>query len=236
MVYKIAVCDDDENSLEILSEILKRTFEKQNISIQMFSYSKSRILLERLKQEKFHALFLDISMPEMNGIVLGRKILELNLNPALVYITSHEEYVYQSFSARPLRYIRKSRVREEINDAVRAVMAYIEKQQWQKLVVESDNKTYSLQINSILYISSDDKYQEIVMNDEKLIVRNTMKYLEENLIPRGFIRIHRAYLVNSRCIFSMEKDKVFLDNGNQLPISRYRINEVKEAFRRIMMQ
>ena len=98
------------------------------------------------------------------------------------------------------------------------------------------NKTFvSLDPFKIIYVECTNKTLSIVMENEKLEITYKLTDLEEMLKGYGFIRIHKGYLVNYRYIFSIERGEVILDIGERLPVSKYRISEVKEEFRRLAL-
>jgi DNA-binding LytR/AlgR family response regulator len=67
------------------------------------------------------------------------------------------------------------------------------------------------------------------VNDVKEI-RAKLKELETQLLPFGFLQIHRSYLVNPYYIYRIDMNEVLLDNGQKLPLSRRRREQITEAF------
>lgn len=83
-------------------------------------------------------------------------------------------------------------------------------------------------------MESFNKIQNVVLKKEVLPVRYTIQYLEEQLEPYHFFRPHRCFLVNPNWIYSIEKNELILDNGQNLPISRSHLKETKEHFRKAL--
>lgn len=107
-MLKIAICDDDVKMTgrldTVLEEIAKRNFVK--IDTEVFLDGGE---LEKAVEEKmyFDIIFLDIEMGDEDGITAARKIRETDRNVLIIYVTSHESYMQESFSVRPFRFVVK---------------------------------------------------------------------------------------------------------------------------------
>ena len=105
-MYHIVICDDEKEILQELSEKIKEQFERKNISAEYSCVDDSRTLMELLQTEKVDVLFLDIDMPYFSGMDIAGWITENGLNTILVFVTSHDALVYQTFAYRPFGFMR----------------------------------------------------------------------------------------------------------------------------------
>ena len=109
-MLEIAVCDDDIADLECAVNMLHKIFTSQKIAYHIEQFASANQMLENIS--RIDIGILDISMEELNGIKLGRKLKEKFPDVKLVYITSYEEYCMQvinevhafSFLCKPLEY------------------------------------------------------------------------------------------------------------------------------------
>ena len=109
-MLEIAVCDDDIADLECAVNMLHKIFTSQKIAYHIEQFASANQMLENISNIDIG--ILDISMEELNGIKLGRKLKEKFPDVKLVYITSYEEYCMQvinevhafSFLCKPLEY------------------------------------------------------------------------------------------------------------------------------------
>lgn len=106
--YKIVICDDDETFIDLLSEKIEQDFVQRKIVCLIEKYSDSRKLLDNIGAET-QLYFLDIDMPEINGMEIADKILAKNPHSEIIFISNHEEMVFESFRYTPLRFIRKEK-------------------------------------------------------------------------------------------------------------------------------
>ena len=109
-MLEIVVCDDDIADLECAVNMLHKIFTSQKIAYHIEKFMSANQMLENIS--RIDIGILDISMEELNGIKLGRKLKEKFPDVKLVYITSYEEYCMQvinevhafSFLCKPLEY------------------------------------------------------------------------------------------------------------------------------------
>lgn len=226
----IAVCDDDQGILGELTAEIERTFAQRNERVEIHAFTHSSDLLPLVEKTPADVYFLDIDMPEVNGLALGEALREQHSGFCLLYISNREERVYETFKLQPLRFIRKSHFYDEIGEAADAVLQWKEQQKVRFLILEQRDQILSLPIEDILYIECIGKTQKIVMNHRTITVRSTLGFFERKLSDRGFLKPHRAFLVNVQQIDCIESSSILLHSGAIVPISKYKVTETKEAY------
>ncbi len=102
-----------------------------------------------------------------------------------------------------------------------------------KIIRNSHNRDFfssefSLNSNDIMYLKSSGHYIDVVMKKGKYLLRKTMAGIEDELSLLGFIRTHSRYIVNVMYIESMDRTEILLKSGEKIPVSRNRLNFVKE--------
>jgi DNA-binding LytR/AlgR family response regulator len=106
----------------------------------------------------------------------------------------------------------------------------------QKIVIASKKGQIVVRISDILYVESANKVQLVHIASNIIEAKHNMNYFEENLPEDEFIRSHRCYLVNGRCIARVASDEIEMDNGDILPISRRCVHEIQDFFRRLNVE
>ena len=235
-MIRVAVCDDEVHILKELSQQIEAAFQKRSLQVFLRSFNQAEELLREWDTEAFDVLFLDIEMPNMDGVEFGHYLRDRKLHPCIVYVSNLENRVYETFSIAPLRFIRKSHFLDEIDDAVSAIFEWWKAQQQKKLIITERNKIISLAIDSILYIESCAKMQNIVTVSETYRVKNPISEFEEKLIKNRFFRPHKGFLVNYQYIERVESDRLLLQNGTEIPISRRKATETKQIYMRLTTQ
>lgn len=227
MVVQIAVCDDEKIFLEDLVSQISTQFLENDNEIHINSYMDGKKLLEASEKIPFDILFLDIEMPGINGIEVAEKIRATNPFVSIIFITNRDDLVFQSIRYRPFRFIRKHWLKEELPEATEAIIKKI-KDENQYYTVSFNNSTMQIRITDIMYIESYKHDIFLYTEDEKHRIKSNLHKMEKEFEVYGFIRVHSGFLVNYRYIYSIDKTKVILNNKDMVPLSRYRIETVKQ--------
>jgi DNA-binding LytR/AlgR family response regulator len=238
-LLKAAICDDEFVTANYYYEQIEQLFQKSDTDIELDMFTDSGKLLARLyDQERWDIYFLDIDMPLVNGLDLGKKIRELDADCYLVYISIHEECVYDSMKTKPFRFIPKNEFASRIEGCIQDIITDLHSESESNFILlETRTALYRYRISDIVYVHSLDKYVTLFLKDNQQTesIRFKLSDVENQLLPHGFIRIHKSYLVNCSFIKSIQPSCIILDNGNSLPVSRYRLEEIKTNFRRLTL-
>ncbi len=229
---KVAICDDEILLLPQLAAMIRRFFLTNNLEVKPDTFSSSAELLARLyRSECYDVYFLDIDIPEQDGITLAEKIKAKNPESLIVFVSAKEELVYDTFRVQPLAFVRKSCFSKDIKKAMETVMKHLKKPADTEITFYDElGHPILLNINRITYVEAKEKYQDIVSIDSHQMIRCAISDLENTLEPYRFIRIHRGYLVNFQYIYRIDTNHIILDDGQKLPLSRHRKKEVQRLF------
>lgn len=229
----IAVCDDDEVILEYIYKKIRAITDrnKDDVSLKKFSSGNDVISESNENQEGFDILFLDIDMPMVDGFEVASNITKFNKNVIIIFLTSMEELVYESFKYRPFGFIRKSRLDKEINEVLNSAIASVEKEDVYQYKFKTAEGELKVVLKDIFYFECLNRTVYLSTKNKKHILKGIkFQNLENEFLNKGFISIHRSCIVNIKSIFNIEKLEITLENGKRLPISRYKIKNVKKAF------
>lgn len=223
----IAICDDSREELMYVYKIIEKALSQYKITCQFQVYTSASKMLEDNYSKPFDAIFLDLDMPEIDGMDVAAKINKINESTEIIFVTNHDELVYKAYRFKALGFIRKKYLNAEINEILEILINTINSRQKYLIFCDSGvDKKYKVQ--DIIYMHSDDHYVDIISLDDKCSVRDSLNNIEKSYSQYGFIRIHSRYLVNFRYIYSIEKNTIVLNGKQQLPMSRNRVSAVKE--------
>lgn len=237
MKIKIALCDDDVKALPVIAGAAESAFLEKGICADIERFTSGKALLQAMEQTRFQIILLDIEMPEMDGIAVGKKLREKGDGTQIVYVSEAESRVFESFLVQPLGFVRKSNF---LNDIAAVVELYV------KTCSQDEDSDYiefltrsgllTLKSRQIRYIEGSRNYQLLYLDGQKepVEVKMTMEKLEAATRPHDFIRIHKGYLVNYRFIQRISATTVTLLDGTQLPIGRSKAAEVKSKYLSIL--
>ena len=219
MQYKIAICDDEPLHIDKIRSIL--------LDEETDNYTKPANLLNAITAGKrYDVLFLDIMMPEIDGISLARELRELDEDMLIVFITSKIEFMQTGYEVKAFRYLLK----DQINTGLPKIWKDIEKELLDRadtyFTYEFERKTYRYPCRDILYLESN--LRRIILHTNRDTAALYWKLDDLAIKYPMFVRIHKSFLVNRRHIRSISAGMVVLSNGDVLPISRKYADSLEE--------
>lgn len=252
---KIIIVDDEKPARQEIYFLLDKI---KNIKIVGVCASGEEAL-NLAQKEPFDAVFLDIHMPAMNGIDLAIKLQEIsNYNALVVFITAYDEYAVSAFEANAIDYILKPFEEERLLKTIQKITKILENKNTiqdikdsdnenklfnigtlirDKLIAEKGGKVILIDINTIIYISTEDGGTFIKTYDTQYITKYNLTQLEKKLTPMSFFRTHRSFLVNFNHVVEIipffNGTYMLLMNDkehNKIPVSRIQTKKLRQIF------
>ncbi len=234
----LAICDDEADILSIVSGVIVNTMKKYDINATVETFTTAEALYKRMKKTEYGLIFLDIEMPGIDGITFAKKMRRGNSSTDIIFISNREDLVFDALRVSPSGFIRKKKFLEDVTAVIDQWMETKIGKNRETLFVETAGGSISVPLDKVLYIEGAGRKQEIHIADrsDPIVIRQSMKDLEEQLQERGFLRVHKGYLVNYRFIRRVKDTSLFLNNDEELPISRLRAAEIKEQYLALMQE
>lgn len=233
-IYRVAVCDDNEATVEIIDEIIKKLFSKYGIMVQIDSFGSAEALWQKLKITRFDLLFLDIVLPREDGIALGEQLRKTKHGRTtdIIYVSGCEQRVFDALKVRPFGFVRKSNFLGDITDVIRNYLETFAVKDEPTITVEDKSGVRTVKCSDAVYFEGSGKVQMLHVSgeDEPVQIHRTLGKIEEELSQLGFIRIHKGILVNFRYISRILANDVELIGGELLPMSRRKSAEIKSRY------
>lgn len=210
--------DDEPLALQILEDFVNKTpylkligkFEEPLQSLSLF------------ESQKIDLLFLDIKMPDISGIDFYRSLVN---KPEVIFTTAYSEYAIDGFELKAMDYLMKPISFEKFITACNRVKDFIEiKNQKDKgkefFFINVSHKMHKIFYDDILYLEGYKDYTKVhlISSPNPLLILHNLKYFEDLLDKKQFIRIHRSYMVSLRKINTASRKSVTINN-NSLPVS-----------------
>lgn len=230
-VLRLAICDDEQKFCEYIGAQVQQILGS-GPTVRM--YTNPVRCLKDLRRGLYDIVLLDIDMPELSGMELAAALQEQESKPILIFVTSQDSFVYESFRYHPFGFIRKDYMNEELERVLREAGTQWERTR-NRYTFRCENKTVSLFLQDILYLEAKGNYLEIHVREKEYRIRETMRTAQEELAPCGFVRIHKGFLVNQQAVYTVGADVCSLTDGTELPIGRSYRDQAREALMRYMM-
>lgn len=233
-MVRIAICDDDSAAVSRHEGIVKRCLQENGIAYEIITYTQSNNLFYDIADDSFFydLILLDIEMPDMTGMEISEKIKSYLPKIKIIFITSHLEYAIDAFELSIFRYVPKNDLDNRLAVAVTDAAKLIELEEGKEYTIRTSSRMEKIPYKEIFYIQRDGKNASIVSGSGISKVRKSLQQVFGELNAPEFIFIDRGYIVNLIQIMKISNSTAFLKNGEQLPISRSHLQEVKQQINR----
>ncbi len=225
---KIAICDDETKYIDDVERHLKQYFIEHGLSLNLFKYNNGIELLN--SNNNFDIVFLDIEMPDLNGIELGKKLQMSNPDLVLIYITAYNHYLDEALDLGITRFFDKPIDSKRFYKGLDKAIEKLDKTEVHIHLKDSNNGIVTVKMNNIIMVEIEKRKTRIVTKDGIYHSKNSIKTWRERLNKSYFESPHNSYIVNTNYITYFCKEYIILDNEYNVPISYPRRVEFKKKF------
>lgn len=212
MILKCAIVDDEPLALELLKSYVK----KAPVLELNGAYSSAIEAMKMLPDNPVDLLFLDIQMPELNGLEFSHMVPE---DTRIVFTTAFGQYALDGYKVNALDYLLKPISYTDFLQSVNKAVQWFDRKRGTDneptdksdfIYVKSDYKLIQISLKDILYIEGLKDYVKIHLEGESrpILSLTSLKALEEKLPTDRFIRVHRSYIVQKQKIKVIDKARI----------------------------
>jgi two-component system, LytTR family, response regulator len=220
---KCIAIDDEPKALEVI----ERYCQKSDLVDLKATFREPVKAIEFLNREKIDLIFLDINMPDINGMQLTQT---LAAKPMVIFTTAYSNYAVESYNLNAIDYLLKPITFERFLAAVNkawSVLALQNKTATKEdeagtVFIKSGPHTYQVKISDILYLEKDGNYITVHLKDKQILIRENMGDIFDLVPPAEFVRVHKSFVVAIKHIAMIEVHQLII-SGAKIPIgSTYR--------------
>jgi DNA-binding LytR/AlgR family response regulator len=230
----ILAVDDERTQLADLARLLRSSPLVQDVECAFDGHAA----LAKASSHPYDAIFLDVRMPDLDGVELGRVLRRFAAPPQLVFVSAYDNAAVDAFELHALDYLRKPVGRTRVEEALDRVAAAVENaaDDGHASAPAPDNEmiavanlrsggTRLVPRSSVLYVQSNGDFVRIVTADGRYLLRATLADVERRWEPFEFVRVHRQFIANLRKAVELRlqpggtAELVFAD-GAAIPIAR----------------
>jgi len=217
MQLKCLIVEDEKLAQDVLKKYISLIPSLQLIQC----CNNASEAISYLHSHKVDLIFLDINMPELNGIEFLKTLQHL---PYVIITTAYSEYALEGYEysvsdylLKPIRYERFVKAVNKVIDLEKKQLSdTIDKKSEEVdefIFIKEENTVHKLEFSQLLYIQAFGNYVKIFKIDEKVIVaRITLTELESQLPDLLFLRTHKSYIVAIRLIEKIKNNEIFIQN------------------------
>ncbi len=222
---KIGICDDVLRDRDLLKAVLRPALCDYD-TLECYSYGTE--LLESHERKPFDILFLDIGMPQLNGIDVAREVRRSSQFTHIIFVTCYREFAAESYDVRAFSYLNKPIERDRVLDVYsRARDSQMAGGKCLEFTIDYD--TVYVETRKIVYAETLRNKIRVHTYDGSYDIRMTLRELS-NQLDNEFYRPHTSYLINLNCVRIVHKKTVTLESGVEIPVGKTRrVKELKSS-------
>ena len=242
---KILAVDDEQPQLQDLARLLRGSPSVERVECA----SDGHEALMKVSSQTYDAIFLDVRMPDLDGVELARVLRRFATPPQLVFVTAYETAAVDAFELHATDYLLKPVARRRVDEALERVCAAIptngtaeevDGAAYESEVIAVDNvRTGTSRLvprSSILYMQSHGDFVRVVVEDGRYLLRTTLTDIERRWEPHGFVRIHRQYVANLNLAVELRPQfggtaQLAFADGQTIPVARRHVAELGRRLR-----
>lgn len=231
----IYLCDDNEILLNRYRNQIAELAAKHSLEYCITTFSSGEQLLFDLNDNinKADIIYLDILMGQLNGLDVARQLRENGYSGEIIFLTSSEEFVFDSFDANPLYYILKDSSNEQskLEESFLRAMNLTSKKATEVFVCTNRTETKQIPLHLISYFEIQSRVITLHYDNGKCFeFYSSMESLLDELDARIFVRCHRSFVINLKYIDTIEAKDVILTDGEKIPMGITFMKDLKLAF------
>jgi two-component system, LytTR family, response regulator LytT len=246
----ILAVDDERTQVEDLARLLRSSPAVEEVECAYDGHDA----LVKASAERFDAIFLDVRMPDLDGLELGRVLRRFASPPKLVFVSAYDNAAVDAFELHALDYLRKPVSRARVQVALDRVVSALESETGRaenghsgagvpapesELIAVANVRSGSTRLisrGSILYVQSNGDFVRIVTPDARYLLRATLADIERRWEPFGFVRVHRQYVANLMKAVEVRPQlggtaELAFAEGQTIPIARRHVADLGRRLR-----
>lgn len=221
---RIAIVDDQEVWRISVDELIKKHYGENAPQIDQYDCGE-----KFYDQEEYDVVFMDIEMKQMDGFEAAKLYKRNNSEALILFLTTHVELSRRGYMVNAFRYIDKTCIVEELEEALMAIDELPKKDRVIAFHVVNMAEMH-IRIRDILFIETDKRNIIVHTLERDYLSNRGIEEVEEELKDCGFFRCHKSYLVNLERVRKIDRIYAHFSNGAKAMISTRKYAAMKEQF------
>ena len=245
----VLAVDDEVPQLEDLARLLRENRRVSEVETAVSAHDA----VMKARERGYDAIFLDVRMPELDGLELAKVLNAFPNSPALVFVSAFDTSAVATFELRALDYLMKPVTPQRIDEALKRVEAAapaladigeLERERHpsptRDVIAVHDLRARGMRLlarSSILYVKAHGDYVRVYADSGRYLLRSSLTDVERRFTPHGFLRVHRQYLVNLTRAVEIRAQLngtavMRFENGGEIPVARRHVPELRRRVRK----
>lgn len=210
---------------------------RHGIALSARCYPSAEALLFAMEDAPLDVdiLYLDVQMKALGGIDAAKKLRAAGCLAQIIFLTNSRESVFDSFDAQPLQYFVKDAFSDEkFEEVFLRAAALCARREAEQLICERGALRQAIPLREIAYFEVIKRIVTVHYSGGTFDFYSSIDELEERLSAKGFVRAHRAFLVNVARIRRLTPESLLLTDGGEVPLGRTHAKRVRDGLSRFL--
>lgn len=227
-MIRAALIEDDKAMAEYEASKMESMWNrKEALKTEIFLSAES--FIEKVKSdEKYEIIFADIELPGMNGIEMGNLLRELSVKVPIIFLTSHPGFALASYRLEAEQYVLKDEFEERMPEILSRICERIQESKVRCRIFQVNGEVRKIAFDEIIYFFKEGKYVRYITEQEEVRERISLDEVYQEVEGFPFVKTERGYVANLRWIKRITGDRIYMKNGDEIPVSRRLLQGVKE--------
>lgn len=239
-MLRIAICDDQPMALSSISAYIEAYLSLHRLEAEIHAFNHPDQLMRVIETELFQIYILDIVMPMVTGLELGKEIRRRSRDAQIIYATTEPQFALQAYAASPLNYLVKPIDKEKLFDTLSFAIAKVDLTEEKTFAVKASDSIRAIKFSEIMYCEYSNHVVSVHLSSGEVVSSRTIRerfteYCRAILSDRHFLQCHTAYIVNVRRVERFAKDSFTLYGGKIIPIAAKQYPAVRDAYMDYLM-
>ena len=239
-MLRIAICDDMTQDLKSLVLLIKQYLFDNKLEAEVKEFSHPDALLAAVETERFHIYILDIVMPMLNGLELGKELRHQDLEAQIIFTTTEPQFALRAYASFPINYLIKPIDKQQLFETLTLAISKANLVMDQTFTIKITDSIRVVKLSEIACCEYQ-KHSVIfnLANGEELVSRTIRDKFSEYVLPiikdRHFVQCHSSFVVNMRRIERFTRNSFTLFDGKTVPIAAKQYAAVRDKYMDFLM-
>lgn len=234
-MLRIAICDDLPDQLAAIAELTEEYIASSGLNAELRQFTHPDALLKTCELERFHIYILDIVMPMVNGIDVGRAIRRLDREAQIIFATTEPSFALESFQANPINYLIKPLDKTHFFKTLDLAVTKVNAVDEPIVTLKTRDGLRVIKLSSIISCEyRNHSVQYTLMGGEILITRSLQesfaKHIKPLLSDKRFLQPHTSFVLNMNRVEAFSKNGFVMRGGAVIPIPMKQYPTVRDTY------
>ena len=219
-MIRIAIIEDEAPHAETLDKYIKRYSKQANEDIHVDIFMNGFDFLEKIS-ELYDIVFMDVSMPNMNGIECSKKYREHHGEAVIIFVTNYAKYAVNGYEVEAMDYILKPFDYFKAENRLKKAIQIVRSKETKQIFLKNDTEAIVIKTDTIKYLEVSGHSLTFHLKDRKFTIRGQISTYEKELEGCHFFRANKFYLINLKHVTGVKGVDIYFGD-EVLQVSRRR--------------